>query len=105
MASKPSIGERLHLVRLDLGWSVAECAYRLTLNCNDLIVPDTWTAWERATDHDPVMQNFLRYAPSIGQMFGIDHEWLLHGSYDPQPSADVIDLTQKFSNTTSDERS
>ena len=92
MASKQSIGERLHLLRLDLGWSAAECAYRLTLNSNDLIIPEAWSAWERAANNDPEMQTFLPYARSVGQMFGIDEEWLLHGSTDERPTADVIEL-------------
>ena len=92
MASKQSIGERLHLLRLDLGWSAAECAYRLTLNSNDLIIPEAWSAWERAANNDPEMQTFLPYAQSVGQMFGIDEEWLLHGSTDERPTADVIKL-------------
>ena len=97
MASKQSIGEGLHLLRLDLGWSAAECAYRLTLNSNDLIIPEAWTTWERATDDDPDIQTFLPYAPSVGQMFGINHEWLLHGSADDRPTADVIELTPQSS--------
>ena len=92
MASKQSIGERLHLLRLDLGWSAAECAYRLTLNSNDLIIPEAWSAWERAADQDPEMQAFLPYARWVGYMFGIDEEWLLHGSADERPTADVIEL-------------
>ena len=93
MASKQSIGERLHLLRLDLGWSAAECAYRLTLNSNDLIIPEAWSAWERAANNDPEMKTFLPYAHSVGQMFGIDEEWLLHGSTDERPTADIIELT------------
>ena len=93
MASKQSIGERLHLLRLDLGWSAAECAYRLTLNSNDLIIPEAWSAWERAANNDPEIQAFLPYAHSVGQMFGIDEEWLLHGSTDERPTADIIELT------------
>lgn len=92
MASKQSIGERLHLLRLDLGWSAAECAYRLTLNSNDLIIPEAWSAWERAANNDLEMQTFLPYAHSVSQMFGIDEEWLLHGSTDERPTADVIKL-------------
>ena len=95
MASKQSVGERLHLLRLDLGWSAAECAYRLTLNSNDLIIPEAWSAWERAANNDPEMKTFLPYARRVGQMFGIDEEWLLHGSTDIRSSADVIELTPK----------
>jgi hypothetical protein len=31
-------------------------------------------------------------------MFGINHEWLLHGSEDDRPTADVIELTPQSSN-------
>ena len=100
MAAKKSIGERLHLLRLDLGWSAAECAYRLTLNSNDLIVPDAWEVWERAADNDPAMQKFLPYAPNVSRMFGINYEWLLQGSTDDRLTADVIELTQRFRDRT-----
>ena len=45
-----SIGTRLHLLRIEVGWSIEECAYRLTLNSNRLVSPGDWQTWERAAD-------------------------------------------------------
>ena len=98
MATSQSIGERLHLLRLDLGWSAAECAYRLTLESNELIVPDKWETWERAADHDDAIQHFSRYVSAVGRMFGIDPESLLNGPWDNPPKADVVALSEHPNN-------
>ena len=99
MTSNQSIGERLHLLRLELGWSAAECAYRLTLEINELIVPETWETWERAADHEPSMQTFLRYATTVSRMFGIDPDSLVHGPWNTPSSADVIALAEHTNGT------
>ncbi len=96
MSDKQPIGERLHLLRLALGWSTAECAYRLTLACNELILPHLWETWERSRDQDSVMQDFSRYADTISSMFGLAPESLLHESWDRQSTAELISLPDRF---------
>ena len=51
--AKQTLGARLHLLRLELGWSEHECAYRLTIEANALITPEEWIAWERSQERDP----------------------------------------------------
>ena len=46
----PSIGERIHRIRLHIGWSVEECAYRATIEANAHIEPSMWLDWERCCD-------------------------------------------------------
>lgn len=90
-----SIGARLHLVRIETGWSVEECAYRLTVASNQLITPDVWQAWERAHDTDQVMAHFANCLYAIGEIFGIDSNWLLNGNVATQPSAKILDLSER----------
>jgi transcriptional regulator with XRE-family HTH domain len=90
-----SIGARLHLVRIETGWSVEECAYRLTVASNQLITPDAWQAWERAHDTDQVMAHFVNCLPAIGEIFGIDSDWLLNGNVTTRPSAKILDISKR----------
>ena len=96
MSDKQPIGERLHLLRLALGWSTAECAYRLTLESNELILPQLWETWEKSRDRDATMQDFSRYADTISRMFGLAPESLMHGSWDHQSAAELIALPDRL---------
>jgi|TARA_X000000950_G_C13895228_1_gene652520 hypothetical protein len=71
-----TFGARLHLQRLRSHWSVAECAYRLTLEANELIEPDRWLSWERSQAGDRFDQEAHALAPQLARIFGIEEQAL-----------------------------
>ena len=91
---KQSIGTRLHLLRLHLGWSVEECAYRLTVSSNQLIAPGTWRNWEGATDSDLYASEFINCLDSICATFGTASDWLLDGDTSDSQNSAIVELSR-----------
>ena len=60
-----SIGERVHLRRLDIGWSIEECAYRITIEANSHTTPETWQLWERSSDHQASDNGLILHMDAI----------------------------------------
>lgn len=81
MALDRSLGERLHLLRLAVGWSAAECAYRVTLAANEVIQPTTWLQWERAVQGSDSEEALRHYLDSVTSIFGVSPEWLQHQDF------------------------
>ena len=87
----PSIGERIHRVRLDVGWSVEECAYRSTIFANAHIDPATWLGWERCSDQQAETNGLLTHLDAISNLLAVDKDWLLKGVIDePEEQADRV---------------
>ena len=87
----PSIGERIHRVRLDVGWSVEECAYRSTIFANAHIDPATWLGWERCSDQQAATNGLLTHLDAISNLLAVDKDWLLKGVIDePEEQADRV---------------
>lgn len=97
----PSIGERIHRIRLHIGWSVEECAYRATIEANAHIEPSMWLDWERCCDEQAASNGLLMHLDAICVLFAVDKDWLIAGvieapdrhdnrvlTFPPQPSAD-----------------
>ena len=87
----PSIGERIHRVRLHVGWSVEECAYRSTIFANAHIDPATWLGWERCSDQQAATNGLLTHLDAISNLLAVDKDWLLKGVIDePEERADRV---------------
>ena len=65
-------GNRLSLLRLEKRWSASECAYRLTLQTNGVVTPETWLSWERSTDDSDTGKELLENLEDIAYLFGVD---------------------------------
>ncbi len=74
-----SIGERLHLLRLDVGWSVAECAYRITIEANSHTSPEIWQCWERCSDEQASTNGLLQHLDALAALLAADEDWLRNG--------------------------
>ena len=89
-----SIGTRLHLLRIEVGWSIEECAYRLTLSSNRLVSPGDWQTWERAADSDDSMEVFQSYVDPICAIFAVAPGWLLGGDASDASGAQVLEMSK-----------
>jgi|TARA_B110000977_G_C10728580_1_gene358106 transcriptional regulator with XRE-family HTH domain len=87
-----SPGQKLHLLRLSIGWSEQECAYRLTLEANELITTDTWLNWEQSGLRDPQSQEIRRLAGPICKLFTADENWLLSNTSQVSQSATILPM-------------
>lgn len=74
-----SIGERIHLLRLDVGWSIAECAYRITIEANSHTSPETWQRWERCSDEQASSNGLLQHLDALAALLAADKDWLRNG--------------------------
>ena len=74
-----SIGERVHLRRLDIGWSIEECAYRITIEANSHTTPETWRLWERSSDHQASDNGLIAHVDAIATLLAVDKGWLCNG--------------------------
>ena len=75
----PSMGERIHLIRLHIGWSAEECAYRITIEANTHIAPTTWLDWERCSDEHAASNGLVAHLDAICRLFAVDKAWLMAG--------------------------
>jgi len=87
-----SPGQNLHLLRLRFGWSEQECAYRLTLEANELITTNAWISWEQSGVNDAQNRDIYRLADPICKLFATDKHWLLDSSTPATPSAKILPL-------------
>lgn len=95
MTAKSNIqspGQKLHLLRLNIGWSEQECAYRLTLEANELITTALWISWERSGVNDTQAQDICRLVEPICKLFSADEIWLLDGDTPATQSAKILTL-------------
>ena len=76
----PSIGERIHCIRLHIGWSAEECAYRATIEANTHIAPSTWLNWERCSNEQAASNGLVVHLDAICRLFAVDKEWLIADS-------------------------
>ena len=76
-----SIGERVHLRRLDIGWSIEECAYRITIEANSHTTPETWQLWERSSDHQASDNGLILHMDAIATLLAVDNMWLRNGDH------------------------
>jgi hypothetical protein len=78
-------------------WSVAECAYRITIEANTYTTPETWLAWERCSDQQAIENGLIAALESIALLFASDPEWLICGAQDQSvdPSDRVIPFPNK----------
>ncbi|NCF44670.1 MAG: hypothetical protein GWP70_07595 [Proteobacteria bacterium] len=74
-----SIGERIHLLRLHIGWSVEECAYRMTIESNRRTTPNTWLEWERSADQQASVNGLFDQLDAIIKVLAADPQWLRDG--------------------------
>jgi transcriptional regulator with XRE-family HTH domain len=74
-----SIGERIHLLRLHIGWSVEECAYRMTIESNSHTTPNTWLEWERSTDQHAFANGLFDQLDAVITVLAADPKWLREG--------------------------
>jgi transcriptional regulator with XRE-family HTH domain len=74
-----SIGERIHLMRLHIGWSIEECAYRITIEANDHTTPETWQIWERSSDEQATTNGLVQHLEAIARLFATNPVWLRDG--------------------------
>ena len=75
----PSMGERIHRIRLHIGWSAEECAYRATIEANTHIAPITWLDWERCSDEEAESNGLVAHLDAIARLFAVDKNWLIAG--------------------------
>jgi hypothetical protein len=87
-----SLGQKLHLLRLGVGWSEQECAYRLTLEANELITAQNWLCWERSGLNDPENQELQRLAIPICKLFAADEIWFLQDQTKTTESAEIVNI-------------
>ena len=73
--STKSTGSRLNLLRLKVGWSAAECAYRFTIQANQNITTEDWVAWERSADDDSRGKELKSALDDIAAIFGIEKSY------------------------------
>lgn len=73
-------------------WSVEECAYRMTIEANAYVTPETWLSWERCADQEAAAQGLLAALSPLASLFAVDRHWLQHGDPSDQvgPSSDVL---------------
>jgi transcriptional regulator with XRE-family HTH domain len=76
-----SIGERIHLLRLDIGWSIEECAYRITIEANNHTTPETWQRWERSSDKQATSNGLIQHLGAIAKLLAVDSIWLRDGDH------------------------
>jgi transcriptional regulator with XRE-family HTH domain len=76
-----SIGERVHLLRLDIGWSIEECAYRITIEANNHTTPETWQRWERSSDQQATSNGLIQHLDAIATLLAVDDVWLRDGDH------------------------
>ena len=95
--STQSIGERLHLLRLSMHWSVEECAYRITIEANAYTSPGVWFSWERCSDQQASENGLLNMVRPISRLFSVDPVWLEIGNNEAlaDPSGDIIPFPNK----------
>ena len=74
-----SMGERIHRIRLHIGWSAEECAYRTTIEANTHIAPITWLDWERCSDEQAASNGLVAHLDAICRLFDVDKDWLIAG--------------------------
>ena len=72
-----SIGERIHLLRLSIGWSVEECAYRMTIEANTCTDPELWLAWERCSDEQAQSNGLIEHLQAVTNILAADLSWVL----------------------------
>ena len=70
-----STGSRLNLLRLTVGWSAAECAYRFTIQANQNITTQDWIEWERSSDEEPRGRELNSALVDISAIFGIERSY------------------------------
>ena len=70
-----STGSRLNLLRLKVGWSAAECAYRFTIQANQNITTEDWIEWERSSDEEPRGRDLNAALDDISAIFGIERSY------------------------------
>jgi len=87
-----SPGQKLHLLRLSVGWSEQECAYRLTLEANELITAQVWIGWEQSGLNDVQNQEIGRLAGPICKLFATDKTWLMDSNTPATPSAKILPI-------------
>jgi hypothetical protein len=87
-----SPGQKLHLLRLSVGWSEQECAYRLTLAANELITAQVWIGWEQSGLNDVQNQEIGRLAGPICKLFATDKTWLMDSNTPATPSAKILPI-------------
>ena len=87
-----SPGQKLHLLRLSVGWSEQECAYRLTLEANELITTNAWTSWEQSGVNDVQSRDIYRLIDPICKLFAIEKNWFLDSATPAPPSAKILPL-------------
>ena len=73
--STKSAGSRLNLLRLKVGWSAAECAYRFTIQANQNITTEDWIEWERSSDEEPRGRDLNAALEHISAIFGIERSY------------------------------
>ena len=73
--STNSTGSRLNLLRLKVGWSAAECAYRFTIQANQNITTEDWIEWERSSDEEPRGRELNSALVDISAIFGIERSY------------------------------
>ena len=73
--STKSAGSRLNLLRLKVGWSAAECAYRFTIQANQNITTKDWVEWERSADDDSRGKELKSSLDDIAAIFGIEKSY------------------------------
>ena len=84
----PSMGERIHRIRLQIGWSAEECAYRTTIEANTHIAPSTWLDWERCSDEQAASNGLVAHLDAICRLFAVDKNWLTADSIE-EPNMNV----------------
>ena len=89
----PSIGERIHRIRLHIGWSVEECAYRTTIEANAHIEPSTWLDWERCSDEQAASNGLIAHLDAICLLLAVDKDLLIAGVIDEPDMHDSRVLT------------
>ena len=70
-----STGSRLNLLRLKVGWSAAECAYRFTIQANQNITTEDWIEWERSSDEEPRGRDLNAALDDISAIFGVERSY------------------------------
>ena len=73
--STNSTGSRLNLLRLKVGWSAAECAYRFTIQANQNITTEDWIEWERSSDEEPRGRELNSALDDISAIFEIERSY------------------------------
>ena len=85
-----SIGRKVHLLRLDIGWSVEECAYRCTIEANTYTDPEVWRAWERCSDEEAKTNGLIDSLEAVANLLAADPEWIRNSSNNTQTADDLV---------------